>query len=177
MVTTVFRAPVTSEPIRDTEDLIDHLKPLLQNTLANDVSNIYYGDVGVYLPAHFLGPRKENRAVIALAPAYDRLVEGSRVASQESRLIGVDIIGLINITPYFKASPKEAYGERQLSELMRKLRTLLTQQSLSNLDGRVQYFSVGDVNWSWLQRDNLSLRGASLEVSARVKVDRMNQLT
>lgn len=177
MVTTVFKPPVTSQPIRDTEDLIDHLKPLLQNTLTNDVTNIYYGDIGVYLPAHFIGPRKENRAVLALAPAFDRLIEGTRTASQESRLIGVDVIALVNITPYFRASPKEAYGERQLSELMRKIRTFLTQQSNVNLDGRVQFFSVGDINWSWLQRENLSLRGASLEVTARVKVDRMNQLT
>lgn len=173
MVTTVFRAPVTSRPIHDTEDLIDHLKPLLQNHLANDVSNIYYGDIGVYLPSHFIGPRKEHQAVLALAPAYDRIIEGSRVAHQESRLIGVDIIALVNITPFFQASPREAYGERQLSDLMRKIRTFLTQQQHVNLGGRVQMFSVGDINWSWLQRDNLSLRGAALEVTARVKVDRM----
>lgn len=171
MVTTSTK-PLTSYPIRDTEDLIDHLKPMLEKQFSEDITNIYFGDIGVYLPIHFIGPRKENRAVLVLAPAYDRLVEGTRVASQETREIGIDVIGLVNITPYFKASPKEAYGERQLAELMRKLRIFLTQQANVQLGGRVQYLSVNNITWSWLQRDNLSLRGASLEISAFIKVDR-----
>lgn len=175
MVTTVFRQPVMTEPIQDVDDLIDHLKPLLERHLAGQVSRIYFGDVGIYLPTDFQGPRKQNLPILVLQPAFDRLIEGTRVASQESRLIGVDVVGLINITPYFTARPEEALGERQLSELMKKIRVFLTQQSNSNLDGRVQFFSVGDVNWNWLQRKNLSLRGASLEVSARVKVNRMRQ--
>jgi predicted NBD/HSP70 family sugar kinase len=169
---TVFRPPVMSRPILDTEDLIDHLLPMLQTHLANEVSRVYYGDIGVYLPSHFLGPRKEQRVVLALEPAYDRLMEGSRVAHQETRLIGVDIIALVNITPYFEAQPTEAYGERQLSDVMRKIRTYLTQQVNSNLGGRTQFFSVGDIQWSWAQRNNLSLRGAVLTVEARVKIDR-----
>lgn len=171
---TVFRPPVMTRPIEDTEDLIDHLLPMLQTHLANDVSRVYYGDIGVYLPSHFLGPRKEQRVVLALSPAYDRLMEGSRVAHQETRLIGVEIIALVNITPYFEAQPTEAYGERQLSDAMRKIRTYLTQQANSQLDGRVQYFSVGEITWSWVQRNNLSLRGAVCLVEARVKVDRRN---
>jgi len=174
MVTT-RRTAAVQRPIEDTEALIDHLMPMLSHQLSNDVSNIYFGDVGVYLPSHFLGPRKEQRAVLALSPAYDRLEQ--RVASQETRLIGVDIIGLINITPYFEASPKEAYGERQLASLMRKIRVFLSQQEHVQLDGRVQYFDVGDISWNWMQRKNLSLRGAALEVTARVKVSRMKNST
>jgi len=160
-----------SQPIQDTEDLIDHLKPLLEKILSNEVSRIYYGDIGVYLPTHFIGPRKQNQAVLVLQPAYDRLEQ--RVASQETRLIGIDIIGLVNMTPYFKANPDEAFGERQLSDIMKKVRVFLTQQENVNLDGRVQYLSVEDIRWSWIQRDNLSLRGASLTVEVRIKVNRM----
>lgn len=175
MVTT-RRTATVSRPIEDTEAFIDHLQPMLANYLGNEVSNIYFGDVGVYLPSHFLGPRKEPRAVLALAPGYDRVVPGTKVASQETRIIGVDIIGLVNITPYFEASPKEAYGERQLAALMRRIRVFLAQQENVDLDGRVQYFDVGDVSWNWLQRKNLSLRGAALEVRATVKVSRMKNL-
>lgn len=167
------RRPVSTRPIVDTEDLIDHLMPMLRNLLANDVTNVYYGDIGVYLPSHFLGPRKENKAVLAVSPSFDRLEEGTRVASQETRLIGVNIIGFVNITPDFKASPTEAYGERRLSQLMKKIRTFLSQQENVTLGGRVQYLSVGDITWRWMQRDNLALRGAALEVTARVKVSRM----
>jgi hypothetical protein len=172
-----IRTPVSIRPIRDTAELVEHLKPMIERSLANDVSNTYYGDVGVYLPTQFLGPRKENRAIIILQPAFDDLLVGTRVASQEHRLLGVDVIGLVNITPYFKANPTEAFGESQLANVMRKLRTLLTQQSLSNLDGRVEYFSIEDIKWSWVQRDNLSLRGASLRATARIKVDRTLQFT
>ena len=159
--------------IKDTADLVDHLKPLIERALANDVSNVYYGDIGVYLPTHFLGPRKEQRAVVVIQPAADELIAGSRVASMEYRLLSIDVVGLVNLTPYFKANPSEAFGERQLSEVMRKLRTLLTQHSLTKLDDRVDFFSIDDIRWSWMQRENLSLRGAALRASARIKVDRM----
>lgn len=175
MVTPIFREPVISRPIEDTTDLIDHLKPFLEKLLANDVSRVYYGDIGVYLPTHFQGPRKEQRAILVLQPAYDNLE--SRVASQETRLIGIDVIGLVNITPYFKADPKEAYGERQLSEIMKKIRVLLTQLQYHNLDGRVQDMKVEDIRWSWIQRDALSLRGASVRVEARIKVNRLMNVT
>lgn len=171
------RTPVSRQKIRDTADLVEHLKPLIERSLATDVSNTYYGDVGVYLPTHFLGPRKEQRAVVIIQPAFDDLVPNTRVASQEHRLLGVDIIGLVNITPYFKANPTEAYGESQLANVMRKLRNLLTQQALVNLDGRVEFFSIEDIRWSWVQRDNLSLRGASLRATARIKVDRTMTVT
>lgn len=170
------RTPAVSRPIEDTEALIDHLMPMLKNYLGSEVSQIYFGDVGVYLPSHFLGPRKEPRAVLALTPGYDRVL-GQKVASQETRIIGVDIIGLVNITPYFEASPKEAYGERQLAALMRKIRSYLSQQEHVQLDGRVHYFDVGDITWNWMQRKNLSLRGAALEVRATVKVSRMKNIT
>lgn len=175
MVTT-RRAASVPRPIEDTEALIDHLRPMLTKLLVNDVSRVYFGDVGVYLPSHFLGPRKEARAVLAISPAFDRLKPGTRVSSQEVRLIGVDIVGLVNITPYFEASPEEAYGERQLASLMRKIRVFLSQQENVNLDGRIRFLDVGDIGWNWLQRKDLSLRGAALTVTAEVTVSRMKNV-
>jgi hypothetical protein len=163
--------PVIDRKITDTEALIDHLKPLVDRRMANEISQSYFGDIGVYLPSAFQGPRKDNRAVLAFAPAFDRFT-GQRVANQETRLIGVDIIGLVNITPYFSASPEEAYGERQLAALMRKIRDFLTLQDNVQLDGRVREFSVNDITWAWLQRKDLSLRAASIEVTATVTVSR-----
>lgn len=173
----VTNRPLVSRPIEDTKALIEHLSPMLQKVLSNEISRTYFGDIGVYLPTHFIGPRKDNRAILVLSPAFDRVVEGSRVASQETRLIGVDIIALVNITPDFRASPDEAYGERKLASLMATLRDFLSQQENVDLGGRVQYFSVGDISWHWAQRDKLSLRGAVLEVTAKVKVSRQKNLT
>lgn len=175
MESTVFRKPVIDRPIMDTEDLIDHLKPMIERELGNEISRTYFGDIEVYLPGHFKGPRNSDRVVLVFNPAYDRLEEGTRTAASEYRLIGLDIIGFVDITPYFKASPDEAYGERRLASFMRKLRTYLTQQVNTNLDGRVQNFLVGDVNWARQKRDNLSIRGAGLEIQARVRVPRQRE--
>jgi hypothetical protein len=156
------------------EAFVDHLKPMLENALADDITFVSFGDTGQYLPNQFLGPRKEQRAIVALSPAYDRLMDNTRVASQEHRILGVDIIGFVNVTPDFQAQPKEAYGERRLSQLMRKIRVLLTQDENVTLNGRVQYLDVGNVVWAWADRsENTAIRGAAVEVSARVKVNRM----
>lgn len=170
----VTRRATSNRPITDMEAFIDHLKPMLETYLADDVSFVSYGDTGQYLPSQFLGPRKEQRAIVALSPAYDRLLESTRVASQEHREIGVDIIGFVNVTADFKAQPVEAYGERRLAQLMRKIRVLLTQDDNVTLNGRVQYLNVGNVVWAWADRsDNAAIRGAAVEVAARVKVNRM----
>jgi hypothetical protein len=172
VVNTVFQAPAVDRPIEDTAEFIDHLKPMLEKHLANDISRVYFGDIGLYLPSHFLGPRKERRAILALAPAFDRVEPGSSTAVSESRNIGIDIIGLVNITPDFKASPDEAYGERKLAALTKKIRVFLTQHENARLDGRVSFLTVGDIRWSWMQRNDLALRGASVQVTARVRVSK-----
>lgn len=166
------RQPVIGRPIEDAVDLIDHLIPLLKKQFSNDVSNVYFGDLGVYLPSHFLGPRKEQRAVLALSPGIDMPEVDGRTAAASYRLITIDIIGLVNITSEFEASPDEAFGERRLALLMRKIRTFLEQQKNVNLDGRVQYLEVGAIRWTWTQREKLALRGAALELTARVRVSR-----
>jgi hypothetical protein len=173
MVAPVFRQPTMDRPIEDTEDLIDHLKPLLQKEFSRYVNEFYFGDIGIYLPSSFSGSRREPKAVLALSPAFDRLVPNSRTSLSEYREIGIDIIALVNITPYFSAKPEEAYGERALAALMRRVRKFLTQQELTTLDGRAVFFSVGDINWAWTGRDNDAIRAASLEVVAQVRVQRM----
>lgn len=166
------RQPVINRPIEDAVDLIDHLIPLLKKQFSNEVTDVYFGDLGTYLPSHFMGPRKDQRAVLALSPGIDAPEEDSRTAAATYRLITIDIIGLVNITSEFEASPKEGFGERRLALLMRKIRTFLEQQRNVTLDGRVQYLHVGAIRWTWTQRDKMALRGAALEVTARVRVSR-----
>lgn len=173
MVQPVFRPPTTSQPIEDTEALIDHLKPLIESEFSRYVSNVYFGDIGIYLPSSFSGTRREPKAIIALSPAFDRLVEGSRTPLSEYRDITVDIIALVNITPYFTAAPEEAYGERALAALMNKMRKFLTQFEHRTLGDRVMEFQVGDINWAWTGRESDAIRAASLDVNARIRVSRM----
>lgn len=155
------------------EQVIDTLAEVLRRRFSSRVSNIYFGDIGVYLPASFGGSRNTQKAVIALSPVYNYLQEGSRVAAQETRLLGVDIITLVNITPFFEAAPQEAYGERMLVELTTEIAQFLTQDENFTLGGLVASTEVGDIDWAWVARRDQSLRGAAVHYEARVRVTRI----
>lgn len=154
------------------EDLLVHLEMVLSKQFSRSVSKIYFGDIGVYLPEAFGSSRKEQKAVIALSPSYNRPLEDQRNAAAEYRILGVDIITLVNITPFFKANPEEAYGERMLVRLTTEIAQFLTQEANVTLGGGVQHSKVGAIDWGWQTSDNQALRGASINFEARVRVDR-----
>ena len=155
------------------EELVDYLADLLGRRFSRDVSNIYFGDIGVYLPSSFGGSRREQKAVIALSPSYNHLMEGERVAAHESRLLGITVIVMVNITPFFEAAPQEAYGERLLVRLTTEVATFLTQEENVNLGGRVRHTEVGDINWTWLAKGDQAIRAAGISYECRVRIPRM----
>ena len=155
------------------EQVIDVLADVLGRRFSNRVSNIYFGDIGVYLPSSFGGSRNAQKAIIALSPVYNYLQEGSRVAVQETRLLGIDIITMVNITPFFEAAPKEAYGERMLVALTTEIADFLTQEDNFTLNGLVTSTEVGDIDWAWIARKDQSIRGAGIHYEAKVRVNRM----
>lgn len=154
------------------DGLILYLISLLGNRFARDVSQIYYGDIGVYLPSSFGGSRKEQKCIIALSPAYNRLGD-DRVVAFEERFLGIDIICMVNITPYFAVSPSEAFGEQKLVRLATEVATFLTQEEYVNLGGRVQMTKVGDIDWAWLPKGDQAIRGAAVAYEARVRIPRI----
>lgn len=158
----------------DMDGLIDYLKDILSRQFSRDVSQIYYGDIGVYLPSSFGSSRRDQKAILALQPAYDHLEENQRVAAFENRLLGVNIIAMVNITPFFSANPDEAYGERMLVRLTTAIAEYLTQTENESLGDRVQYARVGDIDWSWMARKDQAIRGAAVRYEARVRVKRMD---
>lgn len=127
----------------------------------------------MYLPSSFGSSRRDQKAILAIQPAYNHLVEGERVASLEYRLLGIDIIAMVNITPFFSANPQEAYGERMLVKLTTAIATYLTQTENEDLGGRVQYARVGDINWTWMARKDQAIRGAAVSYEARVRIPRI----
>ena len=166
------RTPVSTKPLTNADELITHLKAALDRYLANEISRSYYGDVQIYLPEHFKGARGAEKAILVFQAEEDILEEGTRTLASEYRLIRLSIIGFVNITGEFRANPTEAYGERRLTQMMSKMREFLTRAENVTLGGRVEHFSVDDLSWATLGRDKLALRGAGLEVVARVRVPR-----
>lgn len=157
----------------DMEGLIDYLSDILARRFSREVSSIYFGDIGVYLPSAFGGSRRDAKAVIALVPAYNHLLEGERVAAFESRVLGIDIVTMVNITPFFEAAPKEAYGERILVRLTTEIAQFLTQEENVNLGGRVQMVNVGDIDWAWVAKGDQAIRAAGIAYECRVRIPRM----
>ena len=155
------------------EGLIDYLITLLKNRFSNQVSDFFFGDIGVYLPASFGGSRKDQKAVIAVQPAFNYLIPNERVAAQESRNLGVTVIVMVNITPFFEAKPQEAFGERILVRLTTDIATFLTQEENVTLGGRVQWSQVGDIDWAWVARGDQAIRAAGISFNARVRVPRI----
>jgi len=169
----MHRPATSKQSIRDMESLVIHLQAMLDKHLANDISRSYFGDVGVYLPEQFKGPRNSERAIMVFLPEDDDLEDGTRTAASEYRILTVSIVGFVNITSEFKANPSEAFGERRLSRVMSRTRAFLTQQENFTLGGRVESLDVGNITWRTLpQGKNTALRGAGLTVRARVRVPR-----
>lgn len=154
-------------------EMITYMQGLLARQFASRVTKVYFGDIGRYPPSVFGSSRQTQKAVIAISPMFNRLVEGSRVASSETREYGVRIIVLMNITPFFEAQPEEAYAERELSNLTQDIAEFLTLQDNVTLDGRVNFSVVGDIDFAWMQRQQAQyLRGGAVEYTARVRVTR-----
>lgn len=157
----------------DMDGLILYLKDLLGRRFSAKVSQIYYGDIGVYLPSSFGGSRKDQKAIIALSPVYDREMAEKRTVAADYRLLGVDIICLVNITPFFQANPSEAYGEQMLVKLATEIRNFLNLEENVTLSDRVQYCTVGDIDWNWSPRQDQAIRGAAVAFEARTRVVRI----
>lgn len=147
------------------EGLVDYLAKLLGKQFASDVSQIYFGDVGIYPPKAFQNSRGEPKTVIALVPAYDHADPKSISGHSEIRKLGVDVAVLVNMTPYFKAMPEEAFGERLLVRVTERIRAFLAQAENETLQRQVRFVRVGDINWRWMQRGkDASVRAAAIEL-------------
>lgn len=158
----------------DMDGLIEYLKSIISKRFSSKIAQIYYGDIGVYLPSSFGSSRKEQKAIIVLSPSYNRLMDNERNAASEYRLLGVDIIGLVNITPFFRVDPPEAFGEKMLVTLITEIATFLTQEENINLQDHVHFTTVRDIDWSWFPKGDQAIRGVAISYEARVRIPRTN---
>lgn len=162
----------TVEQFRFTE-LINYLKNILARRFAARVSRIYFGDIGKYPPSAFGASQGTQKAIIALDPVYNALIPNTRNAAFEEREYGLQIIVLMNLTPFFEANPEEAYAERELTDISEEIATFLTQDENLTLNGRIRSSQVGDINLKWLKRENQYLRAAAVSYTTRVKISRV----
>lgn len=154
------------------DNLIDTLKSTLEQQFPDDISQVYYGDVGLYPPKAFQDNRGQQRRVIAIVPASDTM-DDNRNPMAEIRTLAVNIIVMVNMTPYFEAMPPEAIGERALVQLVEKVRTFLAQDISMTLGGKVLTSKVPSVQWDWVQRGTNAIRAAAIEFEVKVQVRRM----
>lgn len=154
------------------DNLIDALKRGLEQQFPDDISQVYYGDVGLYPPKAFQDNRGQQRRVVAIVPASDTM-DDNRNPMAEIRTLTVNVIVMVNMTPYFEAMPPEAIGERMLVQLVDKVRTFLAQDAAMTLGGRVLATKVPTVDWDWVQRGTNAIRAAAIQFECKVQVMRM----
>lgn len=154
-------------------DVVEHLQEILGNQFPDEVTHIYYGDIGIYPPSVFRGVNKEYEFVIVLDPSSDRLDRKSgRTAAGEFRDLGINIRVMTDMTPFFEALPTEAIRERALVTFVERISLFLQQIENVDLNHNVSTTTVGDVDYDWEQRGDLMLRRALIEYSTKVYVSR-----
>lgn len=155
------------------EEVIDYLMTLLYNRFSDTVSQVYFGDIGIYLPQSFGGSRRDQKAILALSPENDHPIEGSKTELYENRLVRLNIITMVNITPFFKANPEEAYGERMLVRLTTQIKNFLNEADNERLGGRVRATKVREIDWAWTARGDQAIRAARILYEWRIQDRRM----
>jgi len=159
--------------IRNMEQLVDYLIPLIGRQFSDEISYVYFGDIGLYPPAAFKKPNKEEAAAIAIVPNFQRPVANSLSQMSIFMDIGVFIAVMVNMTPYFTRLPQEAFGERKLVQLTQKIAAFLQQDENMTLQRQVGTSRVNSIDWEWLQRGEDSIRSAAIDYQVTIEVDRL----
>lgn len=153
------------------KDCIINLISALQYEFGSEVTSFYFGDVIVYPPSAFISPTGKYCPVIAVSPSYNHLNEGSQAANGEIRSLGIDILLLVNYTPFIEAIPTQAAGEEILIDITDRVFEYLRRFDMLTIYETVLMANVSDVNWTWSPRQNQPIRGAVISYELQVAID------
>lgn len=154
------------------EELVDFLAQLLKEEFPDEINMIYFGDPAIFPPIAFQDEIGKPKACVAIVPKYDRVNKNDRNPAFEVRALGVHIVVLVNMIPFFEALPKEAYGERMLVRLVGKIQRFLSLSEMQTLYNRVTDAGLMDTSWSWHNNGNDAIREAAIEYSVLIQIPR-----
>lgn len=140
---------------------------------SNKFASLYYGDILVYPPNVFRNTNNQWAPIAAVYPVYNRKIEGQETMASQARRYGIDILCMVNYTPYIEVPPEEAMGERLLNETVEDVLQYFTRPENIHFEKRVQYAGVEDVNWAWNPLLDQPIRGAVLTYEIIVNVPRV----
>lgn len=153
------------------KQVIINLLNALQYEFGREISSFYFGDTVIYPPSAFISPTGQYCPVIAVSPSYNHLVEGSQAANGEIRALGIDILLLVNFTPYIEAVPTVAAGEEILLDAVDRVFEYLRRFDMLTLYNSVIMANVSEINWTWSPRQNQPVRGAVISYDLQVAID------
>lgn len=157
----------------NTEETIDYLIKKIKTRFPSEFADVTFGDVGVYTPDMFRGPRGATLPIVSISPVYDRLVADSRTVASEVRARGVDVSTTVLVLEELQAKPPEQVGERLLVRKTQHLIDFLGEDQMTNLDGHVDYLALGDVSWDWIiGQDKQILRSSRISIIAFARLNR-----
>jgi hypothetical protein len=151
------------------EEILDYHAQLIRQYLADDVSQIYLGDVINYPPIAFQNRLGEQRLVVSII--VDDMIPQQLDQAGGVWDLRVSIVAIANMVPEFRAMPEEAFAERRIIRFISRYSQLLSKTENSTLQGRVTASSVNGVEFDYMKREELALRGAAIQWSAKVYID------
>jgi len=153
------------------EDIIDYHAVLIREYFADEVSQIYFGDVGIYPPSAFQNRIGEQRIAVSLQ--IDSLKPVPRMQDLAGGLwdLHLNIVPMANMVPEFQALPEAAFAERRILAFTTRYAHLLMQTELSTLHGRVTTSAVEGIDYEYMNRGDLAVRGAAIQWRGQVYIN------
>lgn len=150
------------------EGLIDLLAKYVQRQFSNEISTVIFGELPGLQPRYFQNAKGEWRCLLCIVPISDRLIPNSSTHATEDRLLSVDLVLMVNLTPYVEALPPEGLGERMLVRTTQKLRAYFAQSANFTLGRRVSRVKVDDVEYATITKKDsfICAAGIRLEVTS-----------
>src|SRR5690606_7788168 len=122
-----------------------------------------------YPPIAFQNRKGEQGIIIALV--VDDMVPKQVSAAGGVWDMKVSIIAMANMVPEFEAMPEEAFAERRILQFITRYMSFLSKTENVSLHGRVTTSKIENVQFDYMQREDMALRGAAILWNATVYLD------
>ena len=153
-------------------ELCDIVLRHIEHEFSNEIASLYYGDIIIYPPNAFRDRFNRWAPVIAVYPRFNRKIDGQDTMNSELREYGVEILVMVNYTPYIQVPPEEAMGERLLAEKVEKIMEYFAKPEQLHFEHQVQMASITDIDWGWQPRLDQPIRGAAIMYVVTLRVPR-----
>jgi hypothetical protein len=156
------------------EQIVLYFEDVIHRDFADDVSQVYIGDVGIYPPSAFQDSNGNDMVAVSIQiENIGKADDKTRSHAGEVRPVLINIVPMINMVPEFEAMPTKAFGEMRLLKFVTRMTDWLSKSENSTLHGRVTTSEYLGVDFDFMQRGAMSIRAAAIRWEAKVYIDNL----